>query len=168
MGEVLSGPFAIAALVLGIAGVAKLRAPATAAGALLTLGVPGGRRLVRLVAIAEMALAGWGLARPAVGSAVALACAYGGFATVAVVLARRRVACGCFGTGEMPVSAAHWVLSAGLGLVCVSAAAWPAARVQSATLAIGAVGAAYAVVLAYTELPAAWSAWCRSFHWGRR
>jgi hypothetical protein len=31
--------------------------------------------------------------------------------------------------------------------------------VQSVTVAIGVAGAAYAIVLAYTELPAAWRAW---------
>jgi hypothetical protein len=158
--EVLAGPLAIAALVVGIAGVAKLRAPATAAGALMTLGVPGGQRLVRALAASEVLMAGWCLGWPGRWPAVALALAYGGFAGVAVALARRRAACGCFGgAGEGPVSAVHMWLSAALGAVCLAAAVRPAARVQSVTVAIGVAGAAYAIVLAYTELPAAWRAW---------
>ena len=159
MAEVLTGPLAIAALVVGIAGSAKLRAPATAAGALLTLGVPGGPRVVRAVAVLELLAAGWCLAAPGRVAAVCLGCAYAVFAVTAVLLAHRQAACGCFGGGEAPVSAVHWMLSAGLGIVCALAAAWPPTRATSVPLAIGVAGAAYAVVLVYTELPTAWSAW---------
>jgi hypothetical protein len=159
--EVLTGPFAIAALVVAIAGVAKLRAPATAADALATLGLPAARWLVRLGAMVEVALAGWCVASPGRWPAVALALAYGGFTAAAVLLVGRRASCGCFG-GDAEVSAVHLVLSPLLGLICAAAAVWTPPDVLAAgsvPLAVGVAGAAYALVLAYTELPAAWSAW---------
>jgi hypothetical protein len=159
--EGLTGPFAIAALVVAIAGMAKLRAPATAAAALVTLGLPGARKLVRLAALAELALAGWCVASPGRWGAVALAAAYAGFTAVAALLARRRASCGCFG-GDAVVSAIHMVLSPLLGLICAAAAVWTPTAVLAAgsvPLVLGVAGAAYAIVLAYTELPAAWSAW---------
>ena len=161
MAEVLTGPFAIAALVVAIAGVAKLRAPATATDALVTLGLPRARWLVRLAATVEVALAGWCLVSPGRWSAVALALAYAGFTAVAALLARRRASCGCFG-GNTEVSAIHLVLSPLLGLICAAAAVWTPPDVLAAgsvPLAVGVAGAAYALVLAFTELPAAWSAW---------
>ena len=161
MAEVLTGPFAIAALVVAIAGVAKLRAPAPAAEALVTLGMPPARWLVRLAALVELGLAGWCLASPGRWPAVALALAYAGFSVVAALLARRRASCGCFGE-DAEVSVIHVGLSALLAVICAAAAVWTPPAVLAAgsvPLALGVAGAAYAVVLAYTELPAAWSAW---------
>jgi hypothetical protein len=161
--DVLRGPLAIAALVVAIAAVAKLRAPETAASALATLRLPGGRGLVRAAAALELVLGivcvGW----PGRWPAAALAGAYGVFTGAAVLLARGRASCGCFGgAGETPVTGAHAGLSALLGATCAAAAVFPPPAVLaggSVALVVGVVGAAYAVVLAYTELPAAWSAW---------
>jgi hypothetical protein len=127
----------------------------------VTLGLPGARWLVRLAATVEVALAGWCVVSPGRWPAVALAAAYAGFTAVAALVARRRASCGCFGGGA-EVSAIHLVLSALLGLICAAAAVWTPPDVLAAgsvPLAVGVAGAAYALVLAYTELPAAWSAW---------
>jgi hypothetical protein len=165
MADVLTAPLAIAALVLIVAGVAKLRAPGPAAAALRELGLPAGQPLIRAFAAAEIALGIWALASPAGVAAIAMACCYAVFAAVALLLARRRAACGCFGETEFPASRLQAVLSALLAAACTAAAVWPVHGAldrpagQAVVLLIGIVAAAYATVLAYTLLPAAWSAW---------
>jgi hypothetical protein len=161
--EALAPPFLVASIVLCVAGLAKLRAPATAAAAL------GIRRwAIRALAAGEIALGGACVVHPSRGVALALAVAYAVFATVAVVLKRRRVACGCFGDNDLPVSRAHVIASELLCALVVGAAvasprgiAWlaghPAPNVVA--LAVGIAGAAYATVLVYTTVPLAWNAW---------
>jgi hypothetical protein len=166
--EALIGPFAIAALVIGLAGVAKLRSPDGAVRAAIVVGLPSGRSRVRLLALAELALAVWCLGAPGTLSAAALGGAYAGFALIAFVLARRQTACGCFGSGDAPATAAHWLLSGLLALLCGAAAGWTPHGLLwvlahhpaiSAVLAVAVAGAAYAVVVVYSQLPAAWGAW---------
>jgi Methylamine utilisation protein MauE len=168
MREVLIGPLAIAALVLGLAGAAKLRSPDPAARAALAIGLPSRRWLVRALALVELALAAWSLVAPGALPAALLAAVYAGFAGIAAVLARRQSACGCFGTEDAPATAAHWLLSVLLAVACAASARWtphgllwvlthhPAV---SGVLAIAVAGVAYALVVVYSQLPAAWSAW---------
>jgi hypothetical protein len=156
---------AVAALVLVIAGVAKLRAPAPAVAALRELGLPVMAPPIRAFAAGEIALGVWALVAPTSIVAIALACCYATFAELALMLARRRAACGCFGEGDSPASRVQALLSAVLSLACAAAAVWsphglldrPAG--QAVVLVIGIAAAAYATVLAYIQLPAAWSAW---------
>jgi hypothetical protein len=166
--DVLTDPFAVAAVVMVVAGVAKLRAPAIAVRALREIGLPAGSALVRGVAGLEVGLGVWCLLEPGAFRAIALACCYAAFAALALMLARRRAACGCFGEGDVPASGFQALISAVLAAVCAAAALWsphdlgwlshrPAGFV--AVLVIGIAGSAYATVLAYTQLPAAWSAW---------
>lgn len=168
MREVMTSPFAVAALVLCAAGVAKLRSPGQAVRALHTVGLPAGAALVRLFAVAEVALGAWCIARPGPVAAAMLALVYAFFVPLSAVLARRHTPCGCFGERELPVSAAQPALSAVLALVAVVAAAsgvhgfaWLLGRppLGALALAVGIAGAAYATVIAYTELPLAWSSW---------
>ena len=168
MGAGFSAPFAVAALVLCVAGVAKLRSPATAARALRTVGLPSGALLIRIAAAGEIALGGWALFGPGPVSAGAVAALYVAFTLLSLELARRQVSCGCFGESEVPSSKAQSALSAVLGLIAVGAAIGSAhglgwifglPAVRAVVLVIGICAAAYAVVLAYTELPRAWSAW---------
>jgi hypothetical protein len=165
---VLIGPLAIAAAVLGLAGVAKLRSPDPATRAAVTLGLPSQRWLVRALASVELALAGWCLAAPGTLSAALLGAVYAAFAGLAAVLARRQSACGCFGTDDAPATAAHWLLSALLAIVCAASVRWTPHGLLwvlahhpalSGVLAIAVAGAAYALVAVYSQLPAAWSAW---------
>ena len=165
MSAALAPPFVVASLLLCVAGASKLRAPAVAAAALRT-----SPWVIRALAAGEVAL---GLAcavdpTPALG--VALAIVYALFAAVAAVLMRRRVACGCFGEDDFPVSAGHWIASALLGtLVLVAAVAGPRGlgwllerpAPQAVALLIGIAGALYATVLVYTVVPRAWGAWER-------
>jgi len=163
--DALTAPMAVAAVVLVIAGVAKLRAPAPAVAALRELGLPAAALPIRAFAAGEIALGVWALVAPTSIVAIALACCYATFAGLALMLARRRAACGCFGEGDFPASRVQALLSAVLSLACAAAAVWsphglldrPAG--QAVVLVIGIAAAAYATVLAYTQLPAAWSAW---------
>jgi hypothetical protein len=165
MADVLTAPLAVAALVLIVAGLAKLRAPAPAAAALRELGRPAGQPLIRVLAVFEIAVGIWVLASPAGVAAIAIACCYALFAALALLLSRRRAACGCFGETDFPASRLQALISALLAAACAAAAVWPAHGVldrpadQAVVLMIGIVASGYATVLAYTLLPAAWSAW---------
>ena len=168
MADVLTGPFAVAAIVIAVAGIAKLRAPAVATAALYELGLPGAVWIARVLGAAEVALAVWCLVDPGLAAAVALGCCYLAFALASLALARRRAACGCFGEHEQPASLGQSAISGALAAVCFAAAAatphdgaWVLSRPsgQAVVLALGIAGCAYAVVLAYTQLAAAWGAW---------
>jgi hypothetical protein len=161
--DALAPPFLVASLVLCVAGLAKLRAPETAADA-VGLQAP----MVRALAVGEFALGAACLVHPTRITAAVLAAAYVMFAGVAAVLAARRVPCGCFGGDENPVSRGHAMLNASLGLVAAAAVfasprglGWLASQpgFGGAVLAAGVAGATYAVVLVYSEVPRAWAAW---------
>jgi methylamine utilization protein MauE len=151
--QALTPPFLVAALVLCVAGVAKLRAP---------------RRAMRALAVGEVALGAACLVHPTRPLALAMSVVYMSFAAVAVVLRRRRLACGCFGENDFPVSLAHVIASELLGSLALAAAiagprglGWLAGRspAAAAVLLIGVAGAAYAAVLVYTAAPRAWATW---------
>jgi hypothetical protein len=171
MSEVLFAPLLVCAGLLAISGTAKLRSPGPAADALVVLGWPASRRPVgpvRALAVAELALAAAAALVPGRITAAALAAAYGGFALVATRLARRRAACGCFGEASGPASTGQALLSLAGAVLCALAVVWPAHGVgwvlghgplTAATLLAGVGASVWAAVLAYTELPIAWSAW---------
>jgi hypothetical protein len=157
--QALTAPFAVAALVLAVAGAAKLRAPWGAAGAL-----GWDPRLIRSIALGELALGLAALLTPQRALAAGVAIVYLVFAGLSYRLARRSVGCGCFGAAETAASPLQSILSMVVALVCASAAVWPPhavlsrPAVQAVVLVVGIAGAAYGVVLAYIELPSAWRA----------
>ncbi len=160
MADALTVPHAVAAIVLCVAGVAKLRAPRTAAAA---LGVPAG--LIRAFAVYEVALGAGALAWSALSPPLALT--YLGLAALTLVLGRRVQACGCFGEGDAPASPVQSAISVLLALAAVApahGAGWLLARppASAAVLVAGIAAAAYAIVVAYAELPPAWRAWSLS------
>ncbi len=165
MSEVLTAPVLMAAALVCVAAVAKLREPAGAARALIVLGLPARTWAVRSLSAVELAVGVAVLAVPGRAPVAVLAGLYVTFGSAGAALRGRGVACGCFGgsaPGE-PVSLAHVMLSGALALVCAAGAVWPphgltwtAAR---PVLAIGIIGCTYAAVLAYTQLPVAWGAW---------
>ncbi len=168
MADALTPMLAAAALVLCVAGVAKLRSPGAAVRALATLGVPTGAGPVRLVAAGELGLGVLCLLHPSRPAAAALSAVYATFAGIAIALKRRRAACGCFGDGDVPASGLQAALSAVLALASLASAsapphglAWMLARPLPSAIAMlsGIAGAAYGGVLVYTELPRAWRAW---------
>jgi Methylamine utilisation protein MauE len=161
--QALTPPFLVACLVLCIAGLSKLRAPGTAAAA---LGLQPWA--VRVLAAGELALGAVGALDPTPAGAIAVAVVYSLFATVAIVLMRRRVACGCFGDDDLPVSRAHVIASELLAAMAVAAAfttphgiGWVGGQpgITPAALVVGVAGATYAVVLLYTAVPRAWAVW---------
>jgi hypothetical protein len=154
--------------VLCLAGAAKLRSPSAAAAAMRTLGLPGSEMSVRALAICELVLGGSCVVVRSRIAAVALAAVYAVFALVAVLLARRRASCGCFGETHTPTSAIHAIISVMFSLVALGGAlagprglSWVLGRPpgQAAVLVVAVVASTYAAVIAYTELPRAWSAW---------
>jgi hypothetical protein len=169
---VILAPFIVAAGVLCVAAIAKLRAPAVAASALGTLGLPFAPRLARglvlVFAVGEFVLGAVAVAAPSRALAAVMACLYAGFAGVALVLHRRQAACGCFGATVATASPVQAALSAALALVCAVAAVEPAhglswifgrAPLEAGVLVFGIGAAMYATVVAYTHLPSAWNAW---------
>jgi uncharacterized protein YjeT (DUF2065 family) len=168
MAAILTTPIAVAALVLAVAGLAKLRSPAAARHALATAGLSVPGAAIRVLACAELAVAALVLLAPGPAACALLAATYAALALVARALARRGAACGCFGGGDSPATVAHVWLSAAFALLAAGGVAWPAHGIAwllnevpgvAAPLALGIAGAVYATVLAYTELPTAWSAW---------
>ncbi len=168
MSAALTAPFAVAAVVLCAAGLAKLRAPNGAVRALMVTGLSANAALVRALAVGEVAIGGFALVRPSPWLAGAVAGLYASFCALSLALARRRAGCGCFGEGDAPASVLQSLLSGALCLVAVAAALAPAHGIgwvldagagQAGALIVGIGGAAYATVIAYTVLPQAWSAW---------
>jgi hypothetical protein len=165
----LTGPFLVAAALLGVSGAAKLRTPEPATRALTAAGIWASRPLIRAWSLVELAVGLLALAAGGRATAAGLAVLYAGFAGVTVLLARRRAACGCFGESDAPASGLQSGLSAVLATACALAALLAAPQslstvlahspVTATTLVIGGAGAVYAAVLAYTELPTAWAAW---------
>jgi hypothetical protein len=161
---------AAAALLLALAGLAKVVTPAPAVTTLRLAypalrGMRTLRAVVRAGGVAELAI---GLAALTVGSrltAVLLGCCYLVFAALAVRLVRRgqHAPCGCFGQPDSPIGIAHVVLN----VICVGGAIaatlrppGPAGGLFEHGALPGVVGAAQVVLLAYlgflsvTALPA--------------
>ncbi|MDQ6836480.1 MAG: hypothetical protein M3016_09880 [Actinomycetota bacterium] len=156
-------PRLVAALVLALAGLAKLRSPQLAARA-------GGvaPAAIRALAAAELAVAASALVSAAMWSAATMAALYTVFSVITLRLARAGEDCGCFGSQGAPASPLQSLLSAALAGVCLlSAIAEPPAAgwilsqspATAAVVALGAVATAYGIVLAYSELPSLWRSW---------
>ncbi len=167
--RVLTPPFLVSALVLIAAGVAKLRAPDGARLAMRTLRMRVPAFAIRLFAAVELALGVSAVldpSRPVIRGAVAGL--YAVFALISLLLARRRASCGCFGERDVPASMIGSLLSAVLAAVAVMTLVWAphglgwvlaqAPDIAGGTV-LGILGAAYATVVAYTDLPLAWEAW---------
>lgn len=163
MADALTVPQAVAALVLIIAGVAKLRSPGAAARA-----VGATPTAIRAYALAELLLGGWALVAAGPLASGLLAAVYCGFAGLTLVLARRGAACGCFGSEQAPASPIQSLVSGALALVAAAGAvagahgaAWILQQPPgtAAVLVLGTAGAVYGVVLTYSELPLVWRAW---------
>jgi hypothetical protein len=168
MGEALTAPFAVAAGVLCVAALAKLRVPAPATRALASLGLPGGAGVIRAFAAAELGLGAWALVSPTPAAGALLACVYAGFSVLTLGLWRRAQSCGCFGADGAPATPLQALISALLAAASASAAAgsprglaWILERPPGsvAVLILGTAAAVYGTVLAYSELPRAWRSW---------
>ena len=168
MGGALSGPYAVAAAVLCVAGLAKLRSPASAARALTGVGLPAGASAIRVFAVAELGLGSWALISPALLASALLACVYAGFSVLALLLWRRAESCGCFGAEGAPATPLQALISVLFAALCTAATgtsphglSWALGRPlgSAAVLVLGTAAAVYGTVLAYSELPQAWRSW---------
>lgn len=109
-----SGPLVIAAVVLTVAGTAKVIDPTPAAEALRAIGAPASTAIVVAIGTAEVAIGG---AATVVGGpllAAAVAVAYVAFAIVAwrMSTAASISGCGCFGRGGARPGPTHIVVTA--------------------------------------------------------
>lgn len=132
---VLTGPYAMAAALVVLAGAPKVVRPHGAARALASVRLPSGRPLVRVLGAGEVVV---GLAALTVGGripAVLLAVSYGGFAGF-VLLALRRGgtvgSCGCFGRPDTPPTRLHVALNVAAAAVAAPVAVDPGPRVVDA------------------------------------
>ncbi len=171
VGASVAGPLvSVLAVVLVVAGAGKLRAPAAAADALRSAGLPAGALRARLVGVAEV---GAGLvvlaspSRPALAVMAALYAVLGAFALRLLLVAEPAASCGCFGA-DAPPSPLHAAFDAGALVVAAAAAIDPppglpelAARAPVAGVALvaGCCAAAYAVTLVLGRLPQAAAAY---------
>jgi hypothetical protein len=103
-----AGPFAVACVVLAVAGTAKLRKPSATGPAASALGLPDSRAAVRSLGAIELASAVAALAIGGVAAAV-VAIVYVALALAAWRLLVRApgTACGCLGASDAPVSSVH-------------------------------------------------------------
>jgi hypothetical protein len=163
-------PLTVAALVLCVAGGAKLRDPDSAVAALRTVGLPATSLAIRMFAVSELVLGAAASIAPTTITAAAIACVYTVFAALALALSRRRAPCGCFGTSGTEASRGQAAISAVLALACGAAAIdpphgllWIAGRpaLEIAVLGAGIAGAVFGTVVTYIELPSAWTSWSR-------
>lgn len=164
--DLISGPFAAAALLLAAAGVPKVCDPLSTVRALRSVRLPASRGAVRLLGVVEVAV---GAAAVLLGGplpAVLVAVHYTAFAGF-IVLALRRggavASCGCFGARDTPPTLTHLLLDVGAAAVALAAAAtavpglattmaegpWAGVPLLAAT-----VTCTWLAYLALTELPA--------------
>jgi hypothetical protein len=118
--------------------------------------------VVRAVAAYELALGIAALVWPVVSPLLAVT--YAGLAALTFSLSRRAASCGCFGEGDAPASVAQSALSLVLAIVAAlpaHAGGWILERPASTAVVLvaGIAAAAYGTVVAYAEVPLAWSAW---------
>ena len=160
--DLIGALLAVAAAVLVVAGLAKLRHPAAAAAALKATDLPGGAAAVRAVAALEVGAGLLCLAHPTPAACAALALAYAGLAGFVLRAWRAPeplASCGCAGSDREspphPLHAAIDLLLAAVGVAAMlgsSTAPLELATgpVEAAVLVLG-IGAAVALVLAALE-----------------
>ncbi len=163
--DALAGPLFAAALVLVVAGWAKLRDPFATARLLEVLRFPRPLSAARGFGLLELALGLAAISVPGRVLAGGVAVLYLAFALVAIYLMVAAVplgSCGCFGPGD----ASPGVLHAGLSLAAAGAAAaaatsppprldvlLPSLPLGGAPFMLGVLVAAAGAVLALTHLP---------------
>ena len=161
--DVLTALHAAAAVLLVIAGGAKLARPVPTAQLLSSLGVPAGRGVVLAIGAGEIALGLAALLVGGPGPSIAVGLVYLCFAVV-VARAMRVGApsCGCFGRVDAPPSIVHVVGNLAFAVVSFAAAAGDTplevmdAQPAAGLLFVLAVGVVAGLSLvAFTALPEA-------------
>lgn len=139
------------AVLLAVAGAAKVTDPAATSAALQGARLVSDRRLVRMLGLGEIALAVAVLALGGRLPAALLAIAYAVFAAFAYRQSRQGEGCGCFGVSDAPATRLHVVVN----VVAAVLAAGAALRPGPSLLAIFGAGAFEAVLIAVVLLLAA-------------
>lgn len=121
------------AVLLAIAGTAKITDPAATSAALQGARLVSDRRLVRVLGLGEMALAVAVLVAGGRLPALVLALAYAVFAVFAHRQSRQGAGCGCFGESDAPATRLHVALNVG-GAGVAAVAAWRPAPSLVSTL----------------------------------
>jgi hypothetical protein len=123
----VAGPFFVVASLLGVAGVAKLRRPVPTATAMRAAGLPGSSGLARALGAVEVVVALLAVGFGGVSTALVVAAAYVGFASVCIRLMARPApsGCGCFGDESTPVTNLHVALNLGAAALAAVAALAP-------------------------------------------
>ncbi len=118
------GPVAALAVVLALAGLAKLRRPAPTAASLAVLHVPGAALTARVIGLGEVAIAVTALTVGGRWPAALLAAAFAALAAVAARLVAEGDGrdCGCFGPVRSPATHWHTAVDAAAALAAVAAA----------------------------------------------
>lgn len=119
------GPYLAAAVLLAVAGAAKVRDPGDLATA-----APVGPGVVRVLAAVELVLGVVAVVRPSTVAAAAVAASYVAFATYVVWLRARGgplATCGCFGAVDTAPTRAHVVVDLALAAAAAGVAAGPVA-----------------------------------------
>jgi hypothetical protein len=140
----------VAAILMVVAGAAKVVRPEPAANALGVLGIGAAPLAIRLGAGLEVLIGLAALVAPGPLAALALGASYLGFAAFVLVLRAKPGAesCGCFGADDEPPSLRHVVVDALLGAGCLLAAATGAASAGSLLRADWVEGAVFVVLSA--------------------
>jgi hypothetical protein len=164
--DLITLPFFLAAALLLLGGLAKIRRPAVASRALAAARLPSRWWAVRGLGLVEMVAGTWALLAPATPPALAVAVLYGAFAVFLTSLIARRVpaaSCGCVGASEAPPSLLHVALDliAAASALLVATSTIPsvgaylgAQPLFGVPLAVGMATAGYAAYAAIAFLPA--------------
>jgi hypothetical protein len=131
----LIGPFMAAAVLLGIAGIAKLARPGPTGSALSSAGLPSNDVAVRTLGGAELLLSVAAIGTGSRLAATGLAAAYLGFAWFswsAIRGGRSLAGCGCFGQPDTPPTPLHVTLNLGAAGVAGAVAVVPIGPVAAA------------------------------------
>ena len=143
------------ALLLGLAGFAKLRRPGPSSVMLRASGVPAPALAARALAIAELAVLAAALVLPGRPAGVVVAAVFAGLTVGAAVGARRAgdQACGCFGDEGAPLGRRHVATNLAAALAATAAAVDSPSSLPRLALqrpALAAVGVVLAAMLALT------------------
>ena len=163
--EALAGPLFAAALVLVVAGLAKLRDPFATADLLAVFRVPRPLAAARGFGALELVTGLAVIAVPGRLLASSVAALYLAFALVAAYLVAARVplaSCGCFGREDTSPGALHVLLSIAVAGAAAAAGAFPPPRLDTllpslplagAPFVVGVLAAAAGAVLVCAYLP---------------
>lgn len=136
----------LAAAVLVLSGVAKIRQPEALVQPLHQLKLPARPPVARAIGLGEVAV---GIAVLATSSALVAAALAGVWAALLVAAVRLRGGpdCGCFGAASQPVGTAHLVLNSLFALAAAASVADPAPSLGSIPDAGGVAIATYVLLL---------------------